>query len=438
MKKDILKQMIVDFHRGTLPQFHPRHLKAPVGSTKIISIIGARRSGKTFYLYQLMAELLKQNREKTHLLYINFEDERLDFSREELDLILQAYRELYPGVNLQEVHFFFDEIQNIDGWDKFIRRIYESVGKNIYITGSNAKLLGKEISTSLRGRALSYELFPLSFSEYLEFHHIEGEYVSSAGRALIRSSFHRFLRYGGFPELVTMDESLHDKILQEYYNTMIFRDLVERYEIKQIHVLKYFLKRLLNSITKDISVNKIYNELKSQGIKIGKNLLYEFMDSVEAIYLMVILLKYNESVIKQEFAEKKIYCIDNGLLNAVTFHFSGDKGKLLENSIGIELLKQGQEVFFYRDNVECDFLLAGQDAIRSAVQVCLSLKEPETRRREIKGLTAACKRFKLSKGMIITDDEEETILDDGIEIKVIPAFKFLLDFKDSEGLMEKA
>lgn len=436
MKKDILKQMIVDFHRGTLPEFHPRHLKAPVGSTKIISIIGARRSGKTFYLYQLMAELLKQNCKKTHLLYINFEDERLDFSREELDLILQAYRELYPGVNLQEVHFFFDEIQNIDGWDKFIRRIYESVGKNIYITGSNAKLLGKEISTSLRGRALSYELFPLSFSEYLEFHHIEGEYISSAGRALIRSSFHRFLRHGGFPELVSMDESLYDKILQEYYNTMIFRDLVERYEIKQIHVLKYFLKRLLNSITKDISVNKIYNELKSQGIKTGKNLLYEFMDSVEAIYLMVILSKYNESVIKQEFAEKKIYCIDNGLLNAVTFHFSGDKGKLLENSMGIELLKQGQEVFFYRDNVECDFLLAGQDAIRAAVQVCLSLKEPETRRREIKGLTAACKRFKLPKGMIITDDEEEIIPDDGIEIKVIPAFKFLLDFKDVEGLMD--
>ncbi|MCU0286929.1 MAG: ATP-binding protein [Acidobacteria bacterium] len=430
MKKDVLKQIIIDFHRGTLPQFHPRHLKVPVNSTKIISIIGARRSGKTYYLYQLMAELLKQNCPKTNLLYINFEDERLDFVQDELDLILQAYRELYPGVNLQEVHFFFDEIQNIDGWDKFIRRIYESLSKNIYITGSNSKLLGKEISTSLRGRALSYELFPLSFTEYLEFHHIETEYISSNGRALIRSRFQHFLRYGGFPELTAMDENLYDQILQEYYNTMIFRDLVERYEIKQIHILKYFLKRLLNAITKDISVNKIYNELKSQGIKIGKNLLYEFMESVEAIYLMVILLKYNESVIKQEFAEKKAYCIDNGLLNAVTLHYSGDKGKLLENSIGIELLKQKQEIFFYRENVECDFLLAGKEGIRSAVQVCLSLKEYETRRREIKGLTAACKRFKLSKGIIITDDEEEIIADADIEIKVIPAFKFLLEFND--------
>jgi hypothetical protein len=154
------------------------------------------------------------------------------------------------------------------------------------------------------------------------------------------------------------------------------------------------------------------------------------MESVEAIYLMVILLKYNESVIKQEFAEKKAYCIDNGLLNAVTLHYSGDKGKLLENSIGIELLKQKQEIFFYRENVECDFLLAGKEGIRSAVQVCLSLKEYETRRREIKGLTAACKRFKLSKGIIITDDEEEIIADADIEIKVIPAFKFLLEFND--------
>ena len=180
------------------------------------------------------------------------------FKREELDLILQAYRELYPGINLQEVHFFFDEIQNIDGWDKFIRRIYESLGKNIYITGSNSKLLSKEISTSLRGRALSYKLFPLSFAEYLEFQGIEADSISSQGRAFMRNNFQRFLRYGGFPELLSMGQNLYDKILQEYYNTMIFRDLVERYEIKQVHVLKYFIKHLLNSITKDISVNKIY------------------------------------------------------------------------------------------------------------------------------------------------------------------------------------
>jgi predicted AAA+ superfamily ATPase len=427
MKKDILKQIITDFHQTPLPRFHRRHLNAPLETGKIITIMGVRRSGKTYYLFQLMKDLLDRSREKKHLLYINFEDERLDFKREELDLILQSYRELYPEVDLETVHFFFDELQDIDGWDKFVRRIHETVSKNIYITGSNSKLLSKEIATSLRGRAISYEIFPLNFREYLEFNQVEADYFSSRGRAVIVNRFHRFLRHGGFPELVGIDESLYDKILQEYYHTMIFRDLVERYGIKQIHVLKYFLKRLFASIAKDVSVNKIYRELKSQGIKTGKNLLYEFFDAAETIYMISVLPKLSPSVLKQELSEKKVYCIDNGLINAVTFRFSRDPGILLENLIEIELLKQGKKIFFYREDVECDFVVAEKDHVFSAVQVSLTMKEHGTRQRELKGLLAACKRFELSKGIIVTGDEEETLLEDGVQIEVIPAFKFLLD-----------
>lgn len=427
MNKDILKQIIIDFHQAPLPRFHYRHLTVPMETGKIITIMGVRRSGKTYYLFQLMKELLDQSCDKKHLLYINFEDERLDFKRDELDLILQSYRELYPEVDLQAVHFFFDELQEIDGWDKFVRRIHETISKNIYITGSNSKLLSKEIATSLRGRALSYEIFPLNFREYLEFNQVEADYVSSRGRAVIVNRFHRFLRHGGFPELVGIDESLYDKILQEYYHTMIFRDLVERYDIKQVHVLKYFLKRLFASIAKDVSVNKIYHELKSQGIKTGKNLLYEFFDAVETIYMMIVLPKLSPSVLKQELSEKKVYCIDNGLINAVTFRFSRDTGILLENVIAVELLKQGKKIFFYREAVECDFIVLEKDRVCSAVQVSLSIKDPGTRQREIKGLLAACKRFGLSKGVIISDDEDETLLEDGVEIEVVPAFKFLLD-----------
>jgi predicted AAA+ superfamily ATPase len=216
-------------------------------------------------------------------------------------------------------------------------------------------------------------------------------------------------------------------MLQEYYNTMLFRDLVERYEIKQVHILKYFLKRLFASITKDISVNKIFNELKSQGLKVGKNLLYEFLEAVENIYLMVILKKYDASIVKQELSEKKIYCIDNGLINAVTFRFSEDTGKLLENLIAVELLKKEKKIFFYREKVECDLIIADKDEVCSAIQVSLSVKDPDTRQREIKGLLAACQRFRLTEGYIITDDEEETIVENGVKIKVIPAFKYLLE-----------
>ncbi|MCP5052990.1 MAG: ATP-binding protein [bacterium] len=427
MKKGILKQIIADFHRAPLPKFTPRHLEVPTETGKVITIVGVRRSGKTYYLFQLMKRLLDDGCDKRHLVYINFEDERLDFQKEELDLILQSYRELYPGIPLETVHFFFDEFQNIDGWDRFVRRIHETLSKNIYITGSNSKLLSKEISTSLRGRAIPYEMFPLNFREYLEFNRVDARDYSSEGRATIRNRFHSFLQYGGFPELINIEETLHDKILQEYYNTMIFRDLVERYNIKQVHVLKYFLKRLFASIAKDVSVNKIFNELKSQGIKAGKNLLYEFLENVENIYLMTILKKYDASIVKQSMAEKKIYCIDNGLINAVTFRFSKDTGKLLENLIAVELLKQDKTLFYYREKVECDFIIAEKDEIRSAVQVSVTIGEPDTRLREIKGLTAACKRFGLTQGIIITDDEEEKIVEKDIKINVTPAFKFLLD-----------
>ena len=158
----------------------------------------------------------------------------------------------------------------------------------------------------------------------------------------------------------------------------------------------------------------------------GKNLLYEFLDAIETIYLMIILKKYDDSIVKQELAEKKAYCIDNGLLNAVTFRFHRDTGKLLENLIAVELLKKEKSIFFYRNRVECDFIVTEKDRVSSAVQVCLSLSDPDIRRREIRGLVSACERFKLPKGFIITDDEEETIKEKNIEINVLPAFKYLL------------
>jgi predicted AAA+ superfamily ATPase len=427
MEKETIKEVLVDFHRASLPGFNQRGLNVPLKSGKIISIIGVRRCGKTYFLFQVMKELL-QNSDKKYLVYINFEDERLDFKRDELDLILQSYRELYPEVDLEEVYFFFDEIQNVEGWDRFTRRVYDSVSKNIFITGSNSKLLSKEISTSLRGRSLSYEIFPLSFSEYLRFHEIEVDFYSSKNRALILHHFDHFLRFGGFPELLRFENPLKDKVLQEYYNTMLFRDLIERFEIKQVHVLKYFLKRLLASLTKDFSVNKIYNELKSQGLKAGKSLLYEFLEQVESIYLMFILNKYDPSVVKQELSEKKVYCIDNGLVNAVTFKFSKDSGKLLENMIAVELLRQSKGIFFYRNTVECDFLVMEKGEMQGALQVSLSLTDSNTREREIRGLLAACKRFKLDLGWIISREEEEEFKKDGVHIKVIPAYKYLSEY----------
>jgi predicted AAA+ superfamily ATPase len=269
-KKEILKQIIRDFHLSPEFALKPREFKVPFDTQKIITLIGVRRSGKTSILYEAINRL-SQEIDKTKIVFVNFEDERLELGADGLDLILQAYRELYPAHNLNECYFFFDEIQNVNGWEKFIRRIYDTLSQNIFITGSNSKLLSSDIATSLRGRTLSFEILPLSFREYLWFNDIKIDLYSTTSLSYIQNAQERFLRVGAFPEIVFLDDRYRNKILQEYFNVMIYKDLIERYAIKNTAALKFFIKRILASSTKAISINKLYNELKSNGIKICKN-----------------------------------------------------------------------------------------------------------------------------------------------------------------------
>ena len=191
-----------------------------------------------------MINQLSQTISRTKILFVNFEDERLELSQDDLDLILQAFAELYPDQKLSECYFFFDEIQNISGWEKFVRRIYDSISKNIYITGSNSKLLSSEIATSLRGRTISFEIYPLSFNEYLRFLNIEVDYYSSKSLAYIKNSMEKYLKNGGFPEIVFLEPLYANKTLQEYFNVLLYKDLAERYSITNTVALKYFLKRI--------------------------------------------------------------------------------------------------------------------------------------------------------------------------------------------------
>jgi hypothetical protein len=234
-----------DFHAATLPPVNPRDYQIPIASGKIITLIGARRSGKSFLLYQLLQQIIVQT-PKQQIIFLNFEDERLEIQSSELDLVIQAYLELYPQFqDLSQCYFFFDEIQNISGWEKFVRRIYDTISKNIFITGSNAKMLSSEIATALRDRSLSYTIYPLSFKESLQFQSINPDLQTTKGRALLYHALEKYLHEGGFPELVLLpNQELQRKTLQEYYQVMLFRYLVERYQITNLIALKFFLKRL--------------------------------------------------------------------------------------------------------------------------------------------------------------------------------------------------
>lgn len=425
-KKEQLKQIIRDFHLSGNFAVKPRALQLPIDTKKIITLIGVRRCGKTSILYHAINQLCKTV-DKTKILFLNFEDERLELNSDELDLILQGYMELCPEQNLSECYFFFDEIQNIPNWQKFIRRVYDSVTKNIFITGSNSKLLSSEIATSLRGRTLSFEVFPLSFEEYLLFKDIEIDLYSSKSLAYIKNAQSLFLKNGAFPETLFLEEVYANQTLQEYFNVLLYKDLAERYNITNTVALKFFLKRLIASTTKQISINKIYNELKSSGIKIGKNTLYDFLDYVQNIYLALVLQKYDTSLAITELGEKKIYSIDIGLNNATEFKFSDNIGKALENAVFLELRRHYDEIYYYRTHKsECDFLIFENGKITNAIQVTYDMSDADTKDREIKGLVEACKNFDLTTSIIVTYDSEDEIEKDSVKISLIPFYKWVI------------
>jgi len=232
------------------------------------------------------------------------------------------------------------------------------------------------------------------------------------------------MHQGGFPELIKQKDNLKDKILQEYFNVMVMRDLIERYKITASSTLKYFCKRVIGNSAGEFSVNKIYNELKSQGYQVSKDTLYEFQGYVESIYLNRFISKHSHSVVKAESSQKKTYVIDTGFGGALDYRLSQDKGRLLETTVALELLKQDKQIAYQQNGSECDFVIIEKGMVRNAIQVSVDLTDKETREREIKGLVQTCIKFNLSEGIILTFDHNEQIKQEEINITMVPAWQY--------------
>ena len=366
-------------------------------------------------MYQTILKL----KDITNVIYINFEDERLELTSGNLNIIIESYFELYPNKREQDLFFFFDEIQEIKGWERFIRRLYDTITKNIFITGSSSKLLSKEIAASLRGRTITFEVYPLSFKEYLKFKNVELDSYSTKGKAKLISNLNNFILKGGFPEVINMEKELYEKSLESYFEVMIYRDVAERYSITNILSLKLFIKRLISNTSREFSVNKIFSSFKSEGVKISKDTLYKFLDYCEDAYILMIINSFSESLAKQTI--KKSYSIDTGLSSMINFTLSRDIGRLFENVIMLELKRRFKEIFYYKEKYECDFIIKEKDKIIKAIQVCYNLNDNNLER-ELTGLKEAMKKFNIRKGIILTLDLEKKFGD----IEVIPAYKWLL------------
>lgn len=410
-----------------------RERPLPVNDGKIITIPGVRRCGKSSRMEAVVNELLAGGVERERFLWVSFDDERLvHMTSDDLEQIIEAYREMYPDTDLSTVYMFFDEIQLIENWEYFVMRLYKHYSKNIYISGSNATMLSSELKSALRGWPEEEETLPLSFREYCEFNGIKTDSWLESDIAKLRNAFVAYNNDGGFPEVVLTQNPLQKvKTLQTYFDTMLLKDLVEHYELSNIEVLRYFLKRIMANLTKPTSIRAIHGDIKSRGLKVSKDDLYGWANHACDIFMFLRVPSYSKSLQKIESSQPKYYCIDNGLRDAVLMPQSNDDGKKLENTVFLQLYRQRtpiDQIFYYQGKGECDFVVQRGVEIDRLIQVTWNMDDEETRRREITGLTEAANATGCHNLLIITaDNNEEITLDDGRTIHVVPAWQWLLE-----------
>lgn len=384
-------------------------------------LVGIRQAGKSYLLYQRAKRFLQQGHDIREIVYINFDDERLlDMTADDFDLILQAYGTMY---DLKPI-LLFDEIQNIEGWEHFARRLANQKYM-VFITGSNAKMLSIDIATTLGGRYFDEKIFPYSFDEYLGANGVELEdgWIYGKQKNTVQQKLADYLKWGGFPELLLFKNKRH--WLNGLYEKIVLGDVIQRNNVKNGQALRLAVKRLAENVKQPTAYNRLANMIKSTGVSTNTASIIEYIRYVKEACLMFTLDNYASKFVEKETA-KKHYFTDNGLLSI--FLTDADTS-LLENLCAITLCKKynmdddAPRLYYYNRNVEVDFFVP-EEAL--ALQASYSIQDEETRKREVNALVALNKLSPLKKACIITYDEEETIECDSLSIDVVPIWKWLL------------
>lgn len=415
----LLQILLGEFHDKLhlLKDIVRRDAQFPNAPNKIKVAIGMRRTGKTYFLYQHILKMLSEGINKTAILYINFEDDRLlPLNEQKLANLVDAFYSLYPENHDKKCYLFFDEIQNVNNWPLVIRRLHDTKNAEIFMTGSSAKLLSKEIATSLRGRSLAVEIWPYSFNEFCRAKKVslDRSLYDKRTQDVLRQLFHYYLSEGGFPETILYDPDVRQKTLQEYLDVVIFRDIIERHNSKNPTLIKYMALSMIHNVGKPFTVNKLYNDVKSKGYQVGKDILYECTDHIEDAYLAFPIAIYDKSLRKAHANPKKLYAIDPGMARAITFDYENDLGRLFENIVYLDLKRLGCKIHYYLTNerYEIDFLAETARGHKKFFQVVWDMQSPQTIEREERALKAGIQELHID-GEIITLD---SYLREGIKL----------------------
>lgn len=363
-----------------------------------IIISGIRRCGKSTLLLQSMKKEGEYN-------YLNFEDPRLiNFSVQDCEVLEDVFNHFNGGQSL----YYFDEVQNLKGWDQYVRYLLDN-DKKVIITGSNASLLSNDLGTRLTGRNLRLELFPFSYPEYLEY----------TGKENLDESFHEYLSRGGFPEFLRLDL---DEVLQNLLLDIIARDIIVRYSIKNPSLITEIAVYLLGNISREITLSQLQKTFSAIG---SVTTVASYVSYLEDAYILYTLPRFSYSQKSRQINPKKIYAVDNGLITANTTGFSEDRGRLLENLVCIELRKRYRDIFYFREHRECDFLVKEKTNVTKAIQACYEVNS-RNKEREIGGLLEAMKTFGLEEGYILTCTQEDSLTVEQKKIKIMPVRNFFL------------
>lgn len=417
MDKNVIKTLIVEYQQF-VSQVSLVEREIHLSPQLNYVFVGLRRAGKSFLMYQRIQQLLREGHRIEEILYFNFEDDRLvNLTVADLDLIKMCYEELYPYRPV----FFLDEIQIVDHWEKFARRLADQKYR-VYITGSNAKMLSSEIATTLGGRFIIQNVYPYSFLEYLKANNVAVEPVwYFKNRTEIVRFFSEYFYFGGLPELELVEGIERRQWLSSLFNKIFFGDLITRYSIRNDLAMRVLIRKLAESVKQPSSFNRLANIVSSTGTKISTDTIIDYLEFLQATWLIFSVENYAGKLV-EKISNRKYYFVDNGLLN---LFLMDPVTSLLENLVAIHLKKKYEdELYFYHQHIEVDFYVPNAAL---AVQVSYSLKEEETRRREVSALLKLAGVLKADKLLIITYDEEETIQEDGREITVISIWKWLLE-----------
>ncbi len=429
MKKDALLTIIAEWlEEWEMPSLVPRNQPAIVLSElrRILAIVGPRRAGKTYFMYQLIQSLLQGGKySKEEILFLDFEDYRLgEFSGDFIDEILTAFHQIagrYPRF------LFFDEIQNLPNWNRVLRTLHNRDRFKIIVSGSNSTLLSGEIASELRGRYEDILMLPFSFQEHLCLRKISYTAASlrTAARGKILAAFDDYMKHGGFPEVaIAESEAEQRKLLQSYFKTIFYKDILERSNIKALYVLVALMGDILENYAGIFSITGFENQLKSNNLPGSKRTIANYLHYLTEAFFVIVNEKFSFSPRARRMNPKKTYLTDTGFAT-LGWTFTENRGRIIENIVAIELFRRGMETFYFRGKKECDFIIKQGLKPAYAIQVCWELTS-RNEKREIAGLSEACNDLGLDSGIILTYDQEEDREHDGLMISVLPVWKWLL------------